>query len=114
MSAPAGMERGTCLTCRAPVLWVTTTAEARMPVEIVPDEDGNVLLGVTAGDRQLRARVLSPHARAAAIGQNVRLWMPHYATSPRCSAAAAVVRRRRDATAAGNQRVLAERGVPRA
>ena len=47
-----------CKACEAPIVWAVTKAGKRMPVDVTPTEDGNVLLFPMA-DRQVLAIVFS-------------------------------------------------------
>lgn len=65
---------GFCRSCRAAILWTTTTSGKKMPLDIEAVEDGNVLLqdGV--------AQVLGEVARAEAKAKGARLFVSHFAT----------------------------------
>lgn len=72
--------RGTCRSCHAPILWVTTTKGADMPVDPEPSSDGNVQL--TAHGDLLFAHVLGTHHAAAAREHDTPLHQSHFATCP--------------------------------
>lgn len=73
-----------CRSCSMPIYWATTPttpSAASMPVNVDPQEDGNVLLSVTASGK-LKAVVL---ARGAEKPPGRHLYTSHFAT---CSHAA--------------------------
>lgn len=64
---------GACTTCRAAVLWTVTAAGHRTPVNVRPDERGNLRL--TLG-HTLRSHVPEPDDRAG------DLYLSHFVTCP--------------------------------
>lgn len=68
---------GECEHCHEPLLWLTTSAGKRMPVDADPDPDrGNVVrTGAVAG-------VLGPSKASAARAAGVPLWTHHVVTCP--------------------------------
>jgi len=75
--AAVNPQRGTCRSCRRPVLWVRTTAGRPMPLDPEPTEAGNVLLegGVP---RQLTAAEVAGLSDA----DERERYLPHHATCP--------------------------------
>lgn len=68
---------GWCEHCDAQLLWLTTTAGKRMPVDAAPDpERGNVTRS------QGVAGVLGDQAATAARAAGQPLWLPHMASCP--------------------------------
>lgn len=63
-----------CRNCRAPIRWEVTSHGKRIPLDIDPNPDGNVIL------REGVAIVLNPKLRAQ-LRQGT-LYMPHHATCP--------------------------------
>lgn len=67
---------GECEHCHAPLLWLTTDAGKRMPVDADPRPDGNVVrIGKAAG-------VLGPQKAAAARSAGTPLWLHHVVSCP--------------------------------
>jgi hypothetical protein len=68
---------GVCEHCDGALLWLTTAAGKRMPVDAAPDPDrGNVIrTGAVAG-------VLGPGPAAAARAAGQPLWLHHVVTCP--------------------------------
>ena len=66
-----------CRSCAAPVLWVITQREKRMPVDAEPSDKGNVLLRPDG-----KGCVLSGPALDDARTRGDRLHVPHFATCP--------------------------------
>jgi hypothetical protein len=66
-----------CSACLAPIRWVLTEGDKRMPIDPTPSPDGNVV-PVRRDDGSIRARVLTgdqlPAQRTA--------WVPHHRTCP--------------------------------
>ncbi len=69
-----------CRSCKAGIGWAVTAAGKRMPIDPLPCEDGNVLIGWVGGERV--ALVLGPDDRAAAQIAGKPLHISHFATCP--------------------------------
>lgn len=67
---------GTCRSCDAEITWARTAAGKAMPLDRLPDPNGNVVL------RDGVAIVLGPLERAIAEEEGETLRMPHHATCP--------------------------------
>ncbi|PXY21151.1 hypothetical protein [Prauserella muralis] len=87
MNTPTSAElapfRDTCKSCRAHILWATTEDGERMPVDLKPSSNGNVMIAVQGG--RLMAGVLgrAPAARKRLLG--VLLHVAHFATCPKAN-----------------------------
>lgn len=79
----------TCTACGAPIRWVITIGDRRMPLDPEPHEDGNVVPVVVDGGL-VRARVLT----GAELPAQEPAFRAHFVTCPQ----AAEFRRRRIAT----------------
>lgn len=67
-----------CASCGAPIHWLRTEADRRMPVDAFPTNAGNVVI---AGHG--RAQVLTGlFLDAARSDDHERVYMPHHATCP--------------------------------
>lgn len=66
-----------CPSCRALILWTTTPAERRLPVDAEPTPAGNVAVSQDV-EGQLRGRVL--RTSQPTVQPFERLYMPHFAT----------------------------------
>jgi hypothetical protein len=80
---PADMQRRPCNHCQAPILWATTTAGARMPIDADPHPDGNVLVDDAGG--HLVAGVLGVGQAAGARARGQLLHRHHKLTCPHAS-----------------------------
>ena len=63
---------GVCKSCRASILWATSARGTPMPVDVRPDERGNLTLAVAGKDLHARVEPDAPAPR----------YMPHHATCP--------------------------------
>lgn len=68
--------RGTCRSCKAPLIWATTEGGKLMPLDAEPSERGNVLLQGT------QARVLDRELAVAYRAQGTPLYLSHFAECP--------------------------------
>jgi len=66
----------TCSSCAAPIRWVVTLGDKRMPLDVDPHPDGNVVRVVTDG--RVRARVLNGDEMPA----QETAWRSHFVTCP--------------------------------
>lgn len=78
-----------CSSCAAPIRWVVTLGDKRMPLDVDPHPDGNIVRTVTP-DGSVRARVLNGDELPA----QETAWRSHFVTCPN----AAEHRRRRAIT----------------
>ena len=78
-----------CTLCGASIRWVTTVGDRRMPLDLEPAEDGNVVPVVVDGKQ--RARVLT----GPELPAQEPAWRSHHSTCPH----AADARRRKAITA---------------
>lgn len=72
----AGQAR--CSMCSAPMRWVLTEGNRRMPLDAEPNPAGNVLL--IERDGKVRARVLG--GPDLPVRDDLTAWMPHFNTCP--------------------------------
>jgi len=66
-----------CRSCGAPIRWVTTINDKRIPIDREPDPDGNIYASLVDGE--WRAVVRGPEADPPA-GRH--LYRAHFATCP--------------------------------
>ncbi len=73
-----------CRSCRAPIWWGLTAKGRRMPLDLAPTEDGNVviervdaLIGIGADDPLPRVRVLR---KDDVVGRDTPRYVAHWAT----------------------------------
>lgn len=71
----------TCKYCNEPIRWVATEGGKPMPINAVPDRNGNVV--ILPGGMGTRVKVLSGSDLLTWRGQ---LFMPHFATCPQTAA----------------------------
>lgn len=69
-----------CKACRGEILWCKTDAGKNIPVDLAPDNDGNVIVTGTLG--RFRAQVLSAAEARAYTGDRLSLHKAHFATCP--------------------------------
>lgn len=65
--------------CSARIIWALSRKDVRMPIDVEPVPDGNVLLGWDAAGN-VRATVLTKAMTARAFGRT--LYVSHFATCP--------------------------------
>lgn len=84
---PYGPYRGTCSSCRAPILWAHTAAGERMPVDEKPVDDGNVTIYIEDVPQRPRliAGVLTRGQAAGARAQDQMLYRSHFVSCPNAS-----------------------------
>ena len=70
-------QTATCSACLAPIRWVLTLGDKRMPLNLDPSPDGNVV-PVETEDGQIRARVLT----GVELPAQRQAWVPHHRTCP--------------------------------
>lgn len=74
-----------CKGCNAEILFATTDNGRKMPVDILPNNDGNVIITsrLECGELEYFAHVLSPATAKSYDGDRTRLHMPHFVTCPK-------------------------------
>lgn len=70
-----------CRSCGADVLWCVTPAGQRMPVDPVPVDGGNVILGQGQGGSPL-ATVVGKKVQPGLFGDDSPRYTSHFATCP--------------------------------
>ena len=70
----------TCKSCKAPIIWRTTTTGKSMPIDASPSERGDIQIGVVNGE--VVAVVLGPESAAEAREAGRVLYVSHFATCP--------------------------------
>lgn len=78
---PYAAFRATCSSCQASILWASTPAGERMPVNAKTSDNGNVLLRIEPGGRmpdRLVAGVLNRGQAAGAKERGERLHTSHF------------------------------------
>ncbi len=68
-----------CRSCEAPVFWAVTDGGKRMPVDLQPEDDGNLVIVGMGPDDAARVTVVEPSAPM--LGDPPR-YRSHFATCP--------------------------------
>lgn len=78
------MKIAECRTCKAPVIWTTTTKGRRMPVDAEPVQahEGGSLFRLIEDDDE----VLAEYVPASQLAREPDLYVSHFATCPNADA----------------------------
>ena len=72
------MPRAICRDCQAPIVWTITANQKRMPINVWPAPNGNViLLDPIDSPRAPRSRVLSNEQKTS---NTATTYLPHFTT----------------------------------
>ena len=71
-----------CRTCGAPVVWCLTDKGKRVPIDLEPTADGNVVVVDVDPPHTPSAHVLTKNVLAAARECGVPLHLSHFVTCP--------------------------------
>ena len=68
-----------CSTCNASIIWVVTASGAKMPIDTLPREDGNIIFDGPTPDH---VRVLKKTEQGDLFYADKQRFLSHYATCP--------------------------------